>query len=97
MHSYTTGAPRSQLLNPEPTEKGKKKRNDRRIAVGATSQPFASFQTIDDLPRKLRTEIDEFFTTYHRPQGKQSRTLAWKNPIAAQRLIDKARQEHDAK
>jgi inorganic pyrophosphatase len=84
-------------MEAEQIEKGKTKRNDRLIAVGETSQLFANFEAIDDLPRKLRSELDEFFTTYHRLHGKQSRTLAWKNPTAAQRLIDKARQAYDAK
>lgn len=78
----------------EQTEKGKTKRNDRLIAVAEISQLFANLQTIDDLPRQLRTEIDEFFTNYHRLQGKKSRTLRWNKPAAAQRLIDEARKKH---
>ncbi|HZQ42540.1 MAG TPA: inorganic diphosphatase [Acidobacteriaceae bacterium] len=80
----------------EQTEKGKTKRNDRLIAVAEVSQLFANLKTVDDLPRQLRTEIDEFFTTYHRLQGKQSRTLSWKKPAGAQRLIDEARKKHSA-
>lgn len=78
----------------EQTEKGKTKRNDRLIAVAEISQLLANLQTIDDLPRQLRTEIDEFFTTYHRLQGKESHTLSWKKPAGAQRLIDEARKKH---
>jgi inorganic pyrophosphatase len=59
----------------EQTERGKTKRNDRLIAAAEISQLFANLQSIDDLPRQLRTEIDEFFTNYHRLQGKESRTL----------------------
>lgn len=77
----------------EQTEKGKTKRNDRLIAVAEVSQLFANLKTVDDLPRQLRREIDEFFTTYHRLQGKQSRTLRWKNPAGAQPLIDQARRK----
>lgn len=78
----------------EQTERGKTKRNDRLIAVAEISQLFANLETIDDLPRQLRTEIDEFFTNYHRLQGKESHTLSWKKPAAAQRLIDEAREKH---
>lgn len=77
----------------EQTEKGKTKRNDRLIAVAEVSQLFANLETINDLPRQLRTEIDEFFTNYHRLQGKESHTLSWKKPAAAQGLIDEAREK----
>lgn len=80
----------------EQTERGKTKRNDRLIAVAEVSETFANFETIDDLPRQLRTEIDQFFTNYHRLQGKESHTLTWKKPAGAQRLIDEARKRHAA-
>jgi inorganic pyrophosphatase len=80
----------------EQTERGKSKRNDRLIVVAEVSQLFANLKTLDDLPRKVLTEIDEFFTTYHRLQGKQSRTLGWKKETAAQRLIDEAGRRHAA-
>jgi inorganic pyrophosphatase len=80
----------------EQTERGKTTRNDRLIAVAEVSQLFANIKTLDDLPRKVLTEIDEFFTTYHRLQGKQSHTVAWKKAAAAQRLIDEARRRKAA-
>jgi len=80
----------------EQTERGKTKRNDRLIVVAEVSQFFANLKDLDDLPRKVRTEIDEFFTTYHRLHGKQSRTLGWKRAAAAQHLIDEARRRHAA-
>jgi inorganic pyrophosphatase len=78
----------------EQTERGKTKRNDRLIAAAEVSQLFAKVQSIDDLPRQLRTEIDEFFTNYHRLQGTESHTLRWTKPAGAQRLIDEARKTH---
>jgi inorganic pyrophosphatase len=80
----------------EQTERGKTTRNDRLIAVAEVSQLFANLKILDDLSRKVLTEIDEFFTTYHRLQGKQSRTVAWKKAAAAQRLIDEARRRKAA-
>jgi inorganic pyrophosphatase len=80
----------------EQTERGKTKRNDRLIVVAEVSQIFANLKDLDDLPRKLLTEVDEFFTTYHRLQGKQSHTLGWKKTVAAQRLIDEARRRTTA-
>jgi inorganic pyrophosphatase len=80
----------------EQTEKGKTKRNDRLIAVAEVSQLFANLKTVDDLPRQLRTEIDEFFANYHRLQGKESHSLRWGKPAAAQRLVEQARKKHSA-
>ena len=42
---------------------------------------------MDDLPQQTRTEISEFFSNYHRLQGKESKTLAWKGPNRARKLI----------
>ncbi|HEY4009136.1 MAG TPA: inorganic diphosphatase [Acidobacteriaceae bacterium] len=84
------------VMEAEQTEQGKTKRNDRLIAVAEISQLFANLETLDDLPRQLRSEIDEFFTQYHRLQGKQSRTLSWKDAAAATRLIERARHKRSA-
>lgn len=80
----------------EQTERGKTKRNDRLIAVAEVSQLFADMKSIDDLPCRVLTEIDEFFTTYHRLQGKQSRTLRWIRTAQAQRLVSEARHRKSA-
>ena len=66
-------------------------RNDRLITVAETSELFAKLQSLDDLPLRVLLEIDEFFTNYHRLLNKPSRTLGWKSPAAAQRLINEAR------
>lgn len=78
-------------MEAEQTQGGRTFRNDRLITVAETSELFAKLQTLDDLPHKVLIEIDEFFTNYHRLLGKPSRTLGWKAPAAAQRLINEAR------
>ena len=90
------GIPKGYLTD-EQKEKGEKRiRNDRLIAVAETSQLFANFKTVDDLPKQLRTEIQDFFSNYHRLQGKQSRTLSWNKPATAERLIQQARKKRSA-
>jgi len=79
------------VMEVEQKQAGRTFRNDRLIVVAEVSQLFANLKTLDGIPRKVLAEIDEFFTTYHRLQGKQSRTLGWKKAVAAQRLIDEAR------
>ena len=84
------------VIEVEQTENDKTERNDRLIAAAETSQVFANFKTVDDLPEQLRKEIDQFFHNYHSLQGKQSRTLAWKKPDTAAKLIESARQQDKA-
>jgi len=79
-------------MEAEQTQVGHTLRNDRLITVAENSELFASLQSLDDLPRKVLTEIDEFFTNYHRLLGRPSRTLGWTGPEAAQLLIAEARE-----
>lgn len=81
------------VMEAEQTEHGKTNRNDRLIAVAETSQLFANFKTVDDLPTQLRTEIEDFFNNYHRLQGKDSRTLSWSQPSAAKQIIQQGREK----
>jgi len=78
-------------MEAEQNQVGKTLRNDRLITVAETSELFAKLHSLDDLPHKVLIEIDEFFTNYHRLLGKPSRTLGWKPPASAQRLITAAR------
>jgi inorganic pyrophosphatase len=85
------------VMESEQTVHGKTQRNDRLIAVSETSQLYANFNSLDDIPKQALTEIEQFFTNYHRLQGKQSRTIALKDASAAKQLIDKAHQRHQSK
>lgn len=78
-------------MTSEQTEGDKTERNDRLIAVADATHLYSAFQTVDDLPEKIRTEISEFFSNYHSLQHKHSRTLAWEGPAEARRLIEEAR------
>jgi inorganic pyrophosphatase len=79
-------------MTSEQTEQDKSERNDRLIAVADATHLYSAFQTVDDLPETIRTEISEFFSNYHSLQRKQSRTLAWEGPEEARRLIEEARE-----
>lgn len=76
-------------------EGGKTQRNDRLLAVACASHAFANVQTIEDLPKQLLDNIQEFFVTYPRVLGgKKYRIVGSKGPKEACKLIEKARQ-HD--
>lgn len=85
------------VIESEQTEKDKTERNDRLIAVAETSHLFSHLQSLDDIPKQALTEIQEFFSNYHRLQGKQSRTLALKNAAEARKLIESSRKPPSSK
>jgi inorganic pyrophosphatase len=76
------------VMESDQIENGETNRNDRLIAVAETAHIYGSFRHIDDIPEQTRTEISEFFSNYHKLQGKESKTLAWKGPNKARKLIE---------
>jgi inorganic pyrophosphatase len=80
------------VMESEQTEKGKTNRNDRLIAVADAAHIYSPFRHVDDLPEQTRTEISDFFSNYHKLQGRQSKTLAWKGPNKARKLIEQGMQ-----
>ncbi len=80
------------VMESEQTQHGRTNRNARLIAVADAAHIYSPFQTVDDLPKQARTEISDFFANYHKLQGKHSKTLSWKGPNKARKLIDQAMQ-----
>lgn len=85
------------VMESEQIEKGKTNRNDRLIAVADAAHIYSPFQTVEDLPKQARTEISDFFANYHKLQGKESKTLAWKGPNKAHKLIEQGIREAQKK
>ena len=79
------------VMESEQTVRGKTERNDRILAVSETSQMYAHFHGLGDIPKQAMLEIEQFFHNYHHLQGKQSRTLALKGAAAAKDLIEQSR------
>jgi len=59
------------IISGEQTEKGKTIRNDRLLAVPVTPANPALFSDIGDLPDAWLTEIEHFFISYNRIQGRE--------------------------
>ncbi len=78
------------VLEAEQTEEGETHRNDRIIAVGASSIDFADVKNIEDLPRTSLEQIEEFFITYNRQFGKEMRFLDRKGPSAAWKRLGRS-------
>src|SRR5579862_4443111 len=72
-------------------KKAARERNDRVIVVPADDPRYGD---INDLPKRVRNELEEFFITTSRMSSKQVRVQGWDGPKAAGAAIDKAAQEY---
>jgi inorganic pyrophosphatase len=63
------------VIEAEQTEDGKTERNDRLIAVAATSRTHGHLQTLQDLNSKIVDEIAHFFVSYNAAKEKKFQPL----------------------
>ncbi|MGB7436834.1 MAG: inorganic diphosphatase [Candidatus Acidiferrum sp.] len=71
-------------------EEGQKKdweRNDRIIAIEQENHSYARVKHIDDLGKKFRKELEDFFVNYHELSGQQYRILDIRGPGEAHKRI----------
>jgi inorganic pyrophosphatase len=64
------------VLEAETTENGQTTRNDRVVAVALESHDHKELRTIRDLSPNLITEIENFFESYHKTQGRKFSLIA---------------------
>ena len=62
-------------------------RNDRFIAIPKCSNIFEKVKSIDELPRQIMDDLEEFFVDYNKLEGKKFKALEKIDAKAAQRLI----------
>ncbi|HVN93406.1 MAG TPA: inorganic diphosphatase [Terracidiphilus sp.] len=79
------------VIEGEQIEGKKKTRNDRLIAVAEANHAYANVRKLKDLPRKWMNEVEEFFVSYHKLEGKTYRLLGLKDAAVAFQLLKKAR------
>jgi inorganic pyrophosphatase len=70
-------------------EDGTKLRNDRLLAVAEATQIYAGITGLEEVPKVLLLQLEEFFVNYHRLQGRQYRPLGWKGSEVAIQSIEK--------
>ena len=63
-------------------------RNDRFLAVPKCTNIFQDVKNMDDLPRQITDQLEEFFVDYNKMQGKKFKALAKIGPGEARRLIE---------
>jgi inorganic pyrophosphatase len=72
-------------------------RNDRLLAVPVTSANPISFEHIDDLPPGWVTEMEHFFVSYNRVQGREFRIIAPGGPKEAEDALAAGEQRYRRK
>src|SRR5690242_19420787 len=82
------------IISAEQTEKGKTIRNDRLLAVPVTPANPALFSDIGDLPDPWLTEIEHFFISYNRIQGREYNPINRGGPEEAEEALSKAERRY---
>ena len=72
-------------------KKGKKERNDRLLAVAASSHTHSDVKSIKDLNKAMLSELEKFLVNYHANDDQEYKVLACKGPDAAKKCLKKAR------
>ncbi len=71
---------------------GQRERNDRIVAVPIDSPRHSELQTVDDLPARLKSEIEAFFLASSAFENKDLKFMGWSGPEFAERLLISSRQ-----
>jgi inorganic pyrophosphatase len=84
--SRVIGALRVEQSDPS----GRRQRNDRVLAVPAKAARFDQLRTVNDLPGRMRKELEHFFAAVVAFENKQLQLLGWAGPAEAERAIRSA-------
>ena len=78
------------VIEAEQTEKGKKIRNDRLVAVAVDAHDYRDVRGIRDINDNLLQELEHFFVSYNNAKGKEFKFLRTHGPKHARKLLDAA-------
>jgi inorganic pyrophosphatase len=84
----------ARLIGVIVAEQDGKERNDRLVAVIDEAQIFEQLNSLCDMPPQHLKEIQEFFTSYHRTEGKEFKVLDVKGPKAAKKIVANGEELH---
>src|SRR5437868_2854026 len=76
------------VIEAEQTEGGETAKNDRLIAVAASSRNHNEVVSLDQLSGNLVDEIEHFFVSYNQVKGKRFKPLGRHGPERARRLVE---------
>jgi inorganic pyrophosphatase len=75
------------LLEQDAREPGRRQRNDRLIAV-LDRAPRTLYRTLEEVPLRVRQEIEQFFVAATFFQRKNTRILGWEGPARALEVVE---------
>jgi inorganic pyrophosphatase len=76
------------IIEGEQSDKKKKERNDRIVAIEKENHSFADIKHIADLGRTFVKELEEFFVNYHELSREQYRIIDVRGPKQARKRIE---------
>jgi inorganic pyrophosphatase len=82
------------IIEAEQTEKGKTIRNDRLIGTAETDKIKPTARSLSDVPSKLLEQIEHFFVSYNRAEGREFVPLARRGPRVAMKQIEQGMSEY---
>lgn len=86
------------VIEAEQSEKrGKAIRNDRLIGVPETKKIRPRERTLADLPPGVLDQLEHFFVSYNRAEGRTFTPLARRGPEVALRLLEEARRAYGSR
>ena len=63
-------------------------RNDRFIAIPKCSNIFQKVKSMEDLPKQITDDLEEFFIDYNKMEGKKFKALDKLDADKAQEMLD---------
>ena len=84
------------VISAEQIEDGKKESNDRLLGVAIHSYDHEDLTTIDDVSKKLLSQLKEFFVSYNKQRGKKFKITGTGGPRKAIKLLKAGIKKHKA-
>ena len=78
------------VLDAEQTEDGQTLRNDRLLAALVTKYNPPAAESLDDLGKQRLAEIENFFISYNKMEGRKFKPIGRRGPGHALRLVEKS-------
>jgi inorganic pyrophosphatase len=86
------------VISAEQIEDGKKETNDRLLGVAIHSYDHEDLESIDDVSKRLLSQVEEFFISYNKQRGKKFRITGTGGPKKAIKFLKEGmKQQKDAK
>jgi inorganic pyrophosphatase len=65
--------------------------DDKLLCVPCDDPGWSQIGDLDDVPRRMRTEIEHFFTIYKEPEGRDVTVHGWEDAAVARQVLEEAR------